>query len=92
MADDPKIDVEKGGTVYQGKPFTFLNHGPNKVLASGLLSVCGVDSYTVPEKANDKAGEKGATVLGTATLGPHTYQTGPGENTPTLQVDSSMPK
>jgi len=91
MGDEPKIDVELGGTVYQGQPFKWQNHGAGNITASGLLAVCGVDSYDVPAKANGKAGEKGAVVLGTATLGPHTYSTGAGENTPTLKVDSTMP-
>jgi hypothetical protein len=91
MGDEPKIDVELGGIVYLGKPFKWKNKGPNKVKASGLLAVCGVDSYDVPAPANGKEGEKDATVLSTATLGDHTYSTGPGGTTPTLKVDSSMP-
>jgi hypothetical protein len=92
MGDEIKIDVELGGTVIQGQPFKWQNHGPQSVLASGLENVCDSGSYNVPAKANGKAGEKGALVLSSATLGPHTYNTGPGGNTPTLKVDSSMPK
>jgi hypothetical protein len=91
MGDEPKIDVEVGGTVYQGQPFKWKNTKPNKVKASGLLPVCGVDSYEVPAQANGKAGEKDATVLDTATLGNHPYTTGPGGTNPVLKVDSSMP-
>ena len=91
MGDEPKIDVEVGGTVIQGQPFKWKNTGPNKVKASGLLAVCGVDSYDVPAQGGGKAGEKDAVVLATATLGPHTYSTGPGGTTPKLQVNSSMP-
>jgi hypothetical protein len=92
MGDEPKIDVELGGTVYQGQPFKWQNHGAGNIKASGLLAVCGVDSYDVPAKANGKAGEKGAVVLSTATLGDHTYSTGPGGTTPKLTVNSSAPK
>jgi hypothetical protein len=91
MGDEPKIDVELGGIVYLGKPFKWKNKGSSSVQASGLLSVCGVSSYDVPGAENGKDGEKGATVLSTATLGDHTYSTGPGGTTPTLKVDSSMP-
>ena len=91
MGDEIKIDVEKGGDVIQGEPFKWQNKGPNKVKASGLLAVCGVDSYEVPAEGNGKAGEKDATVLSTATLGPHTYSTGPGAGTPILKVNSTMP-
>jgi hypothetical protein len=92
MGNEIKIDVELGGAVIQGQPFKWKNTGPNKVKASGLRSVCGVDSYEVPAQGNGKAGEKDATVLSTATLGDHTYATGPGAGTPTLKVNSSMPK
>jgi hypothetical protein len=91
MGDEIKINVEDGGTVVQGQPFKWQNTGPNKVKASGLLAVCGVDSYDVPAQGNGKAGEKDATVLSTATPGDHTYQTGPGGTNPTLKVDSSIP-
>jgi hypothetical protein len=91
MGDEIKIDVELGGDVIQGQPFKWKNKGPNNVTASGLLAVCGVESYDVPGKANGKDGEKGATVLTTATLGDHPYQTGPGGTTPTLKVQGSMP-
>lgn len=92
MGDEIKIDVELGGTVLQGQPFKWQNHGPNKVLASGLEDVCDSGSYNVPGKANGKNGEKDAMVLSTATLGDHPYNTGPGAGTPVLKVDSSMPK
>ena len=92
MGDELKIDVEVGGTVYQGQPFKWKNKGPNKIKASGLTGVCPDDSYEVPAPANGKGGEKDASVLSTATLGPHTYSAGPGGTTPTLKVDSSMPR
>jgi hypothetical protein len=92
MGDEIKINVEDGGTVTQGQPFKWQNTGPNKVNASGLLAVCGVDSYDVPAQGNGKAGEKDATVLSTATIGDHTYTTGPGATTPTLKVQGSMPR
>ena len=91
MGNEIKIDVELGGDVIQGQPFKWKNSGPNKVKASGLLAVCGVDSYDVPAKANGKDGEKDATVLATAALGPHEYTTGPGGTNPALKVGSSMP-
>jgi hypothetical protein len=87
MTKEIKIDVELGGEVTQGQPFKWKNNGPNKVKASGLLVVCGVDSYDVPA-----AGEKDATVLATATLGPHEYTTGPGGTNPKLTVNTSMPR
>jgi hypothetical protein len=92
MGNEIKIDVELGGSVIQGQPFKWKNTGPNKVKASGLTGVCPHDSYEVPAQGNGSAGEKDASVLSTATVGDHTYQTGPGENTPTLRVNSSMPK
>lgn len=91
MGDEIKIDVEVGGPVVQGQPFKWQNHGAGKIKASGLLAVCGVDSYDVPAKANGKAGEKDAIVLSTATLGDHPYTTGPGGTNPVLKVDSSVP-
>jgi hypothetical protein len=91
MGDEIKIDVEKGGTVIQGQPFKWQNHGAGKIKASGLLNVCGKDSYDVDPESNGKAGEKDATVLSTATLGDHTYSTGPGAGTPILKVNSTMP-
>jgi hypothetical protein len=91
MVDEPKIDVEVGGTVYVGQPFKWKNTGPNKIKASGLLPVCGVDSYEVPAQGNGKAGEKDATVLSTATVGDHEYTTGPGGTNPVLKVQGSMP-
>jgi hypothetical protein len=91
MGDEPKIDVQVGGPVIQGQPFKWKNTGPNKVKASGLLAVCGVDSYEVPAQASGKAGEKDAMVLTTATLGDHPYTAGPGAGTPVLKVNSSMP-
>lgn len=92
MGDDEiKIDVEAGGPVVQGQPFKWQNHGAGKIKASGLLAVCGVDSYDVPAKANGKAGEKDATVLSTATLGDHPYTTGPGGTNPVLKVQGSVP-
>jgi hypothetical protein len=91
MGDEPKIDVQVGGTVNQGQAFKWKNTGPNKVKASGLLAVCGVDSYEVPAEGNGKAGEKDATVLSTATLGDHPYTTGPGGTNPVLKVQGSMP-
>lgn len=87
-----KIDVESGGSVIQGQPFKWKNTGPNKVKASGLSGVCPNDAYDVPGSANGKDGEKDASVLSTATLGDHTYNTGPAGNTPVLKVNSSMPK
>jgi hypothetical protein len=91
MGDEIKVDVELGGTVIQGQPFKWKNTGPNKVKASGLSGVCSSDSYDVPGAANGKAGEKDAAVLPTATLGGHTYTTGPGAGNPVLTVNSSMP-
>jgi hypothetical protein len=92
MVDEIKIDVELGGDVIQGQPFKWKNKGPNKVNASGLTGVCPDNSYEVPAHGNGKDGEKDASVLSTATLGYHPYSAGPGENTPTLKVNSSMPK
>jgi|UPI00037AD1B2 hypothetical protein len=91
MGHEIKIDVELGGTVTQGEPFKWKNTGPNKVKASGLTGVCPDDSYEVPAQGNGKAGEKDASVLATASIGDHTYQTGPTGNTPTLKVQGSMP-
>jgi hypothetical protein len=91
MGDEIKIDVELGGDVIQGQPFKWKNKGPNKVKASGLLAVCGVDSYDVPAAANGKDGEKDASVLATATLGPHEYTTGPGGTNPSLKVGTAVP-
>jgi hypothetical protein len=91
MGNEIKIDVELGGTVAQGQPFKWKNKGPNKVNASGLAGVCPDASYEVPAHGNGKDGEKDASVLSTATVGDHTYQTGPTGNTPTLKVNSSMP-
>lgn len=91
MGNEIKIDVELGGDVIQGQPFKWKNKGPNKVKASGLLPVCGVDSYDVPAASSGKDGEKDATVLATATLGSHEYTTGPGGTNPSLKVNSSMP-
>jgi hypothetical protein len=90
MGNEIKIDVELGGDVIQGQPFKWKNKGPNKVKASGLTGVCPDDSYEVPAPGNGKDGEKDASVLATATLGNHTYQTGPGETNPSLKVNSSM--
>jgi hypothetical protein len=91
MGNEIKIDVELGGTVTQGQPFKWKNTGPNKVKASGLAGVCDADSYDVPGQSNGKDGKKDASVLSTATLGDHPYSAGPGENTPILKVNSSMP-
>jgi hypothetical protein len=90
MGEEIKIDVELGGDVIQGQPFKWKNKGPNSVTASGLLAVCGVESYDVPKKENGKDGEKGATVLTTATLGAHEYSTGPGGTNPSLKVGTAM--
>jgi hypothetical protein len=92
MADEIKVDVEKGGPVVQGQPFKWQNHGAGKIKASGLLNVCDKDSYDVDPGSNGKAGEKDAKVLSTATLGDHSYDTGPGGSTPKLTVNSSMPR
>jgi hypothetical protein len=92
MGDEIKIDVEVGGPVIQGQPFKWQNHGAGKIKASGLLPVCGVDSYEVPAQGNGKAGEKDAMVLSTATLGDHGYSTGPGGTNPVLKVGTAMPK
>jgi hypothetical protein len=89
MGKEIKIDVELGGDVTLGQPFKWKNKGPNKIKASGLLAVCGVDSYDVPGAGNGKDGEKDATVLATATLGPHEYTTGSGQTNPSLKVNSS---
>ena len=91
MGNEIKIDVELGGDVIQGQPFKWKNKGPNKVNASGLTGVCPDNSYEVPAHGNGKDGEKDASVLSTATLGDHPYSAGPGENTPILKVNSSMP-
>jgi hypothetical protein len=90
MEHEIKIDVELGGTVAQGQPFKWKNKGPNKVKATGLSGVCPDNSYEVPAHGNGKDGEKDASVLATATIGDHTYQAGPIENTPTLKVQGSM--
>jgi hypothetical protein len=92
MGDVIKIDIEKGGTVVQGQPFRWQNHGPDQIEASGLDNVCKTGSYKVPGEGGGKCGEKDAEVLSTATLGDHTYSTGPGGNTPKLTVNSSSPK
>jgi hypothetical protein len=91
MGNEIKIDVAVGGDVIQGQPFKWKNTGPNKVKASGLTGVCPDDSYEVPAQGNGKAGEKDASVLATATLGPHEYTTGPGGTNPSLKVGSSIP-
>ena len=92
MGDEIKIDVQLGGTVIQGQPFKWQNHGAGKIKASGLLNVCDKDSYEVNPEANGKAGEKDAAVLSTATPGPHEYTIGPGGTNPVLHVDSSVPR
>jgi hypothetical protein len=92
MGDVIKIDIEKGGTVVQGQPFKWQNHGSNEMEVSGLDNVCETGSYKVPGEGGGKCGEKDAQVLSTATLGPHSYSTGPGGTTPKLKVDSSMPR
>jgi hypothetical protein len=93
MADNgTTVDVELGGPVTQGEPFTWVNNSGGKIKASGLAGVCADDVYHVPAAANGKAGEKPASVLPHAPTGPHTYQTGPGEGTPSLTVNNSMPR
>jgi hypothetical protein len=93
MGDDViKIDIEKGGTVVQGQPFRWQNHGPSQIEASGLDNVCETGSYKVPGEGGGKCGEKDAKVLSTATLGDHTYSTGPGGTTPVLKVNNTMPR
>jgi hypothetical protein len=91
MGNEIKIDVELGGDVIQGQPFKWKNKGSNKVKASGLTEVCPNDSYDVPAAANGKDGEKDASVLATATLGPHEYTTGPGGTNPSLKVGTAVP-
>lgn len=94
MGDEPKIDVQNGGTVYVGQAFKWKNTGPNKVTASGLAGCCPDDSYEVPAAANGKEGSKDASVLSTVTPGTsyqYTVSDGVKDTQPKLTVNSSGP-
>lgn len=93
MGDEPKIDVQNGGTVYVGQPFKWKNAGSNKVTASNLAAVCTDSSYEVPPSSGGKEGTKDAMVLATATTGPHQYTVSDGikQTSPSLTVNSSVP-
>ena len=94
MGDEPKIDVQNGGTVYVGQAFKWKNAGPNKVTASGLGAVCTDSSYEVPASSNGNEGSKDASVLSTATPGnsyEYTVSDGIKQTNPSLHVNSSVP-
>lgn len=90
MGDEPKIDVQNGGTVYVGQPFKWKNTGPNKVTASGLAAVCTDSSYEVPAASGGKEGTKDASVMPTATPGNYEYtvSNNPKQTNPALKVES----
>jgi hypothetical protein len=89
-----KIACPSGGTVTAGETFDWENDTPKVVNITNCGAFLTQSSYTVPAKQGNTPGTCPATVKTVVIPGDYTYTEEPSTtaSTPTMKVNSSMPK
>ena len=89
-----KIKCPDGGIVTVGETFDWTNGSSKQVTISNCSSFLTLPSYLVPAKSNGVDGTCPATVKTGISPGDYTYTEEPSTTagTPTMKVNSSMPK
>jgi len=89
-----KIPCPSGGSVIEGETFDWQNDTPKTATITNTGSFLTETSYSVPPKQGNNPGTCPATVQTGISPGDYTYTVSESltESTPTMKVNSSMPK